>query len=141
MKTKRNFKTQIMSMAIAVLVLTACAEGKSQEKKSKDVKPFKIVLQKTEDGIKMKSQAGSAWIDLAFAIPMKHPQAIDEYGMTSLQSVSKDKDPKLADYLFTITKTEDAIVLKGMEGTAWTDLSFSLGKNEQQVIDQLGMAK
>jgi len=141
MKSVKNLKTRLISMAIAALVLTACVEGKSQEKKSKDVKPFKIVLQKTEDGIKMKSQAGSAWIDLAFAVATEHPQAIDEYGMTKLNNVSADKNPKLADYLFTITKTEDAIVLKGMEGTAWTDLSFSLGKNEQQVIDQLGMVK
>jgi hypothetical protein len=43
--------------------------------------------------------------------------------------------------LFTITKTNDGIVLKGIEGTAWTDLSFSLSENGRQAIDQFGMTK
>lgn len=32
-------------------------------------------------------------------------RVIDEFGMTQLDNVSSNKDVKLADYLFTITKT------------------------------------
>jgi hypothetical protein len=109
------------------------------EKKSDDLKDFVIVVEKTKNGIKMKSIKGSAWVDLTFSIINDRSQAIDEYGMAKLEDVSSDKDPLLADFLFTITKTENGIVLKGMEGTAWTNLSFSLSENGKQAINQFGM--
>jgi hypothetical protein len=64
---------------------------------------------------------------------------VDEYGMTELKNVSENKDEKLADFLFTITKTENGIELKGIEGTAWAELKFSLDENQKQAIDQFGM--
>jgi hypothetical protein len=66
-------------------------------------------------------------------------RVIDEFGMTQLDNVSSNKDVKLADYLFTITKTADGIKLTGVEGTAWKELSFSLRANDKITIDQLGM--
>ena len=82
---------------------------------------------------------GSAWLDLSFSLNNDRPQAVDEYGMTELKNVSENKDEKLADFLFTITKTENGIELKGIEGTAWTELKFSLAENKKQAIDQFGM--
>jgi|TARA_B110000902_G_scaffold258068_1_gene327195 hypothetical protein len=41
--------------------------------------------------------------------------------MIELNNISSDKDSNLVDFIFTITKTENGIVLKGIEGTAWTD--------------------
>ena len=61
--------------------------------------------------------------------------------MIELNNISSDKDSNLVDFMFTITKTENGIVLKGIEGTAWTDLSFSLLENRKQAIDQFGMTK
>jgi hypothetical protein len=141
MKTKLNFKKLISNTLIALFVLTASSELVAQEKKSEDLKNFKVVVEKTDNGIKMQSVEGSAWIDLSFSINNDRPQAIDEYGMTELNKISSDKDSNLADFLFTITKTENGIVLKGIEGTAWTDLSFSLLENGKQAIDQFGMTK
>ena len=141
MKTKLNFRKLITNSLIAVFVLTASSELIAQEKKSDDLKNFKVVVEKTDNGIKMQSVEGSAWIDLSFSINNDRPQAIDEYGMTELNKISSEKDSNLADFLFTISKTENGIVLKGIEGTAWTDLSFSLLENEKQTIDQFGMTK
>jgi len=141
MKTKLNFRKLITNSLIAVFVLTASSELIAQEKKSNDLKNFKVVVEKTDNGIKMQSVEGSAWIDLSFSINNDRPQAIDEYGMTELNKISSEKDSNLADFLFTITKTENGIVLKGIEGTAWTDLSFSLLENGKQAIDQFGMTK
>ncbi|WP_299388314.1 hypothetical protein [uncultured Lacinutrix sp.] len=141
MKTKLNFKKLISNTLIALFILTASSELVAQEKKSNDLKNFKVVVEKTDNGIKMQSVEGSAWIDLSFSINNDRPQAIDEYGMTELNKISSDKDSNLADFLFTITKTENGIVLKGIEGTAWTDLSFSLLENGKQAIDQFGMTK
>ena len=54
------------------------------------------------------------------------PQAIDEYGMTFVNNTSTKTDDKLADFTFTITKTDDLIFLKSVKGTAWSELKFSL---------------
>lgn len=96
-------------------------------------------MERNKKGIKIHSLEGSAWIDLTCQIKNNQAQAIDEYGMTELNKVSADKDATLADFLFTITKTKNGIVLKGIEGTAWTDLSFSLPLNNKQAIDQFGL--
>ena len=141
MKTKLNFRKLITNTLMAAFVLTASSELIAQEKKADDLKSFKVVVEKTENGIKMQSIEGSAWVDLSFSINNDKPQAIDEYGMTELNKISSDKDSNLTNFLFTITKTENGIVLKGIEGTAWTDLSFSLLKNGKQAIDQFGMTK
>jgi arginine repressor len=141
MKTKLKFKKLTLNTLIALFVLTASSELVAQEKKSDNLKNFKVVVEKTDNGIKMQSVKGSAWIDLSFSINNNKPQAIDEYGMTVLNKISSEKDSNLADFLFTITKTENGIVLKGIEGTAWTDLSFSLLENGKQAIDQFGMTK
>ena len=141
MKTKLNFRKLITNTLIAAFVLTASSELIAQEKKADDLKSFKVVVEKTENGIKMQSIKGSAWVDLSFSINNDKPQAIDEYGMTELNKISSDKDSNLTNFLFTITKTENGIVLKGIEGTAWTDLSFSLLENRKQAIDQFGMTK
>ncbi|MFI1745940.1 hypothetical protein [Thalassobellus sediminis] len=138
MKTKMNFKRLFSMMLIALLFLTASSELVAQEKTA-ELKNFKVIVEKTENGIKMKSEKGSAWKDLSFSLNNYRPQAVDEYGMTELKNVSENKDEKLADFLFTITKTENGIELKGIEGTAWTELKFSLADNKQQAIDQFGM--
>ena len=141
MKTKLNFKRPFLNLIIVLFVLTASSELVAQEDKSTDLKDFKVVVEKTENGIKMQSVQGSAWIDLSFSLNNNRPQAIDEYGMTDLKAVSSNKDSNLADFLFTITNTENGVELKGIEGTAWIELTFSLAENEKQAIDQNGMTK
>ena len=89
----------------------------------------------------MTCENGCAWKELTYRINDYALQAIDEYGMTELNTTSLDKDSNLTDFLFTLTKTNNEINLKGVEGTAWTDLSFTLSINLNQVIDQMGMTK
>jgi len=138
MKTNMNFKRPFSMILMALLFLTTTSELIAQEK-TVELKEFKLVVEKTDDGIKMKSEKGSAWIDLSFSLKNDRPQAVDEYGMTEMNNVSENKDENLADFLFTITKTENGIELKGIEGTAWTELKFSLSENKRQAIDQFGM--
>lgn len=140
METKSSFKGLLTITLIVFFVMTVGSlQSKVQELTSNDLKEFKISIERTDNGLKMQSSKGSAWIDLSFSLVNKKSQAIDEYGMTELGKVSTDKDPKLADYLFTITKIKDRILLKGIEGTAWKELSFSLGKNDKHAINQFGM--
>jgi len=139
MKTKLNFNQIILNLLSIVFFLAASSNLTAQEKKTIDLKDFKIIVEKTYNGIKMKSVEGIAWIDLSFNLENDQTQAIDEYGMTEVNKVSSKKDSNLADFLFTITKTYNGIKLKGIEGTAWLDLSFSLTKNKKQAFDQYGM--
>ncbi|EAR01251.1 hypothetical protein [Maribacter sp. HTCC2170] len=138
MKTELNFKRPFLNLFIAILFLTS-PELIGQEKISVDLKDFKVIVEKTDNGIRMKGVEGSAWSDLSFSLNAYQSQAVDEYGMAKLDDVSLDKDNNLADFLFTITKTENGLELKGIEGTAWTELSFALAENKKQAINQLGM--
>ena len=138
MKTKLNFRKSFSTMLMGLIFLTATSELIAQEKTA-ELKEFKVIVEKTDNGIKMKSEKGSAWIDLSFSLNNYRPQAVDEYGMTELKNASENKDENLADYLFTITKTENGIELKGIEGTAWTELKFSLADYKKQAINQYGM--
>jgi hypothetical protein len=139
MKTTSTIERLLTTTFIVLFLMTFNSESIAQEKISADLKEFKITIEKTSNGLKMQSDKGSAWIDLSFSFSDNKPQAIDEYGMTQLGKVATSKEPKLADYLFTITKTKDGITLTGIEGTAWKELSFSLQKNRKKVIDQYGM--
>lgn len=133
-----NVKPIISSMILILFFLTSCSK-KTLQKQTTELKDFKIVIERTEKGIQMNSTEGSAWLDLSFNINNYQPQAVDEFGMADLKNVSKSKNKNLADYLFTILKTEQGIELKGIEGTAWTELKFSLTTSNKQAIDQFGM--
>jgi hypothetical protein len=111
----------------------------AQERGSTDLKEFKITIENTNNGIKMQSTKGSAWLETSFSLANDKSMAINANGMTELEEASHDKDSKLADYLFTIKKTKNGISLKGIEGTAWKELSFTLKINGKQSIDQFGM--
>lgn len=139
MKTKLTFRSLLLSLLAALSFLTFSSQVIPQQPSSSDLKDFKITIEKTRNGLKLCSSQGSSWIDISFSLQKNSAQAIDEYGMTKLNNVSPIKDLQLADYLFTITKTNDGIKLIGIEGTAWKELSFSLPKNKKQTINQYGM--
>ena len=69
----------------------------------------------------------------------KEFQGINEFGMTEIKRSQSETDENSPKLLFTITKTNNGISLKGLKGTAWTDLSFSLENSQKQMIDQFGM--
>ena len=87
----------------------------------------------------MHSVQGTAWKALSFSLNNTEQQAIDAHGMTDLKKVSSSKDSILADFLFTIAKTDRGIELKGIKETAWTEFSFLLSENGKQVIDHNGI--
>lgn len=139
MKTNSTFIRSILTLIIGVVTLIGCSSSKDDQKVSDDLKSFKVILEKTDKGIKMQSVEGSAWINLSFTLKNDQPQAVDEYGMANIEDNYSVKDSLLADYLFTVTKTEKEIILEGMKGTTWSNLSFTLAQNQQQAIDQNGM--
>lgn len=129
---------QLSTALVAVLILTLSAETKAQQSRTSGLKEFIVTIEEIEDGFKLHSAKGSAWINLSFALTDDAPQAIDEYGMTKLGQVNLKTDPDLANYLFSITKTPDGIVLTGLAGTAWKELRFTLPDDGKQKINHLG---
>ncbi len=152
---KRNTKIiSLISVALLVVALlfvifikTFDSRPVTQKEKIADLKGFTITIEMTERGVKLHSLEGSAWLDLELYPLTKRALAFDEYGMaaasdsgmTDFVKPVTDFDPNLADYLIAIAKTENGVVLKGLEGTAWKTLSFTLQVGDKQSINQNGM--
>ena len=141
MKTILTFLHNSKSLLILCLIFSVSKKTIAQEQSDADLKTFKIKIENTKKGIKMQSLEGSAWTDLSFSTIKFKPQAINENGMTTLKEDTSGTDSDFADYLFTITKTKKGVELKGIKGTAWEELNFTLPQNTVQTIDQLGMVE
>lgn len=139
MKTTYTITKVFQRSLVVILVLTVNWEIAGQDEDSTNFNEFKINIERTGNGFKMYSDAGSAWIDLEFKLGNNRTKVINQYGMTELANVSTKKDSKFTDYLFTISKTNNRITLIGIRGTAWKELSFSLQINDNQFINHLGM--
>jgi hypothetical protein len=137
MNNDTNLKALTVSFML-IFFFTTISSGCLAQSEKDEIKDFKIIIEKTDAGLKMKSSEGSAWIDLAFSLNKYKPQAIDEYGMTALDDVRDRKDKNLADFLFTVTIKDNTIALEGIDGTAWKTLEFNLDKNNKQAINQFG---
>jgi len=137
MKIKIKSINVLAQSSLALMLLLATSSFKQS---TPDLQEFKLTIKNTDKGLELQGLKGSAWTNLSFTLNNYRPQAVDEYGMTDVEK-SQGKDPKLADFLFTIEKTKDGILLKGVKGTAWKELSFSLSKGESQQVDQMGMTK
>lgn len=141
MKSKSTIRSFFVNIFIAICFFTSSIALTAQNQDTPDLKDFKIIIENTETGLKMKSLEGCAWIDLSFSLNNYRPQYIDEYGMADKGNISAVKDENIADFLIIITKTQEGINLKGVEGTAWTELNFSIANNGKQMIDQFGMSE
>ncbi|WP_196889464.1 hypothetical protein [Aureivirga sp. CE67] len=140
MKSKSSFK-KVFALVLFLLFMIGVKLNAQKTVEIPSYKKFKISIEKTENGLKMKSLEGTAWIDLSFSLKNDKPQAIDEFGMTSLKDTKPKESQDLANFKFTISKTDEGVTLKGLEGTAWKELSFSILDNEKKIIDQNGMTK
>jgi|688.fasta_scaffold16494_17 hypothetical protein len=130
-----NLLPRISSLLLlSFLFLLSTTSVKAQEEKRPAIADFHITIQNTPNGIALTSSKGSAWVTLEFTLPYDKPQTINEYGMAD-----PVKGLENGSYLFTITRTQSGIKLKGLQGTAWIDLGFSIPSSKAQSIDQLGM--
>jgi len=98
MKTSLNFKKQITKLVIPIFVLAIAFASHAREREPNDLKSFKVVVEKTDNGVKLTCKNGCAWKNLAFSLNDSQSQAINEYGMTDLDENLSNED---ADMLFT----------------------------------------
>lgn len=106
----------------------------SQTETTSELSKFLILVETTDDGIKLTGQQGCTFKELTFTIKAGNSQAIDQFGMTSPEG------SKGSNFLFTIKKTKDGLSFEGLKGTYFKKLSFNCPKgNCHQAIDQSGM--
>lgn len=140
MKTISNLTVTLIKLSLMAFIFVGTNSLMAQDIKPGDLKDFKLVVENTKTGFNMQSIEGTAWKKLSFNLNTNQAQGIDEYGMTDLDQVSPKKDANLADFLFTITKTNKGVELKGIEGTAWETLSMTLSfDGEKFIVDQFGI--
>ena len=111
-----------------------------QKVKNQELSNFQILVESINGDIKLTGIKGCAFIELTFKLGDEKSQAVDQFGMSTIDREKNIKDNNLADFLFTIKKTKNGLRLEGIEGTAWKELSIISTENRcYQLIDQNGM--
>ncbi len=135
--TMKSHKNILYTILLSGLVTLA---GCGSQKSTRITEEFLINVGLSDTEINMTCQRGCAWTKLSFSTRPGQPVAVDQYGMTNLSEESATSDQEaIADFLFTIERTDNGVLLRGIEGAAWKSLSFSLPTNRTQAINQLGM--
>lgn len=106
----------------------------AQSNNKKKVSDFEISIEHSAGGVfTLLCNKGCAWKKLSFrdGNPEK-VYHISEFGM--------DEETKNSHFNFSIQSRKEEIILNSIEGTAWTNLAFSLPKAKRtQIIDGYGM--
>ena len=142
MKTSKK-SGLLQLMILTFIMIFSTSDLFAQENKEIQLTDFLLVVQNSDNNkIVMECKEGCAWKTLSYNLSdNSKPQAIDEYGMTDLNKVNPQEDAELSNFLFTIERKGNKLFFKGVEGTAWTELSFSLSPQEEQAINQMGMTE
>lgn len=53
----------------------------------------------------------------------------------------EQQSTELKDFKIMIENTEDGIIMESLKGSAWVNLSFSMGNDKPQAIDEYGMTE
>ncbi len=138
---KTNQRNYILGfLIIGAITLYIGSSFTNQEKESTESSNFVISIKTNDNKIILECEKGCAWKKLTYTlVEGDEMKVVDEYGVNLLNNVSENKDASLADFLFNVEKTKQGLKLKGIKGTAWVELSFSLAENRFQRIDNLGM--
>lgn len=137
-------KYSLLQLIVLALIMTFSASDLfAQENKEIQLTEFLLVVQNSDNNkIVMECKEGCAWKTLSYNLSdNSKPQAIDEYGMTDLNKVNSQEDADLSNFLFTVERKGNRLNFKGVEGTAWTELSFSISPQQEQAINEMGMTE
>jgi len=141
MKYLINCQTPLSITLFALLILGTSSRIVAQEDVYIKLANFSILVETSGDEIKLTCNDGCAWKQLSFSSSIKNdPQAVDQYGMTTLPRNLIKKESLHSDFLFTIKRTQEGVSLEGKEGTMWPSLTFDCaGGKCFRTIDEYGM--
>jgi hypothetical protein len=85
---------------------------------------FKMVVDIQGDTVKLTCLKGCAWKELSFVQPYAlKGQAINEYGLTMVDHLNQlKKGDNYADFLLTIKRNSNELVISGLKGMYWKSL-------------------
>jgi len=138
MTTRANW-TKHIPLAILALVFLLTAGVLPQSDIATEDQDFKFIVERSNNVISLTGEKGSAWLELSFTLMNQQPQAVDEWGMTELDKGENHVNPNLANFLITISTDGNRIIMAGLEGTTWSELTFGLDEGKRQAVDQDGM--
>ncbi|MFC0603095.1 M56 family metallopeptidase [Winogradskyella pulchriflava] len=93
---------------------------------------FLVTVEKNGNTLELKCESGCRWSHLILE-PSSETYIINDFGFSKGKTLESDK------FAFSIRPNENGVNLNGLKGTAWVNLAFSLPKNKNQAINQLGM--
>jgi hypothetical protein len=102
-----------------------------------NLKNFEFQISRINHGLRLESMIGSNWTELDLNLPNDQLQLINKSGLVKSNNIGGIKNSQ--DFLISIQKTEKEIFLKGLSGTGWVELSFTLSENGKQKVNENGM--
>jgi hypothetical protein len=132
---KVKIQNLIANALIGAFFLMTSNMTLTAQKTNQQIKHFNITMERSNNKIVMKCSEGCSWKDLSYENDQDF-QTINEFGMTNIDDDQADNNES---FLIKITKTDSEIKLKGLKGTVWTDLSFSLTNSQIAIIDEKGV--
>lgn len=102
---------------------------------------FLIVIKTSEKGVELNCIQGCNFKDLKFSLSDKEVQAVNNDGMTSSISDLAERTAEAIpsdNFLFTVEKNGDGVLVKGINGTYWEKLNFKNNPNLTQAFNQNG---
>ena len=131
----RELKMKKSLFILVVVVFLGINVNAQTENESK----FQLLIENTENGIKITSSKGCAFKELTFSLSEGQIQEIDQYGMRKANDEIRKVDDNFASFRMTIKKEKDVIYFEGIEGTVFSKLSFLCLVGKNQLINQNGM--
>ena len=125
MKYPRISQPLLKITLYALLILGTSSSVVAQEDVHVKVAKFSILVETTPDEIKLTCNDGCTWKQLSFSSSINgDPQAVDQFGWTTIPRNALKEDPRLSNFLFTVKRTKEGVTLEGKEGTFWPSLTF-----------------
>jgi hypothetical protein len=141
-RTKPNKMIRILLSLLVLLGVSDMLFSKTDV--SSDPEGFLILLETTDNEIKLTGWQGCAFRELNYALKDSVKRTVDQYGKVNLVRFSTKGIPKegLANFQFTVMRTEEGFYLKGIHGTTWEELSVTYPDGtKHHFIDQNGIVE
>ena len=123
------------------LLVTMALQSNAQENVRRPIyNHFKISVAVVGDSIKLRCMEGCAWRELSFVKPFDlSGQSINQFGMTKVGHLNHlRQDNKLADFMITVKRTGDQLIVKGNSGVHWQNLILPCSKGCEEFISERG---
>jgi hypothetical protein len=142
MKSTLHYITGFYCITVMAFLLISTSIFGQDEPDTTPAK-FKISIESSNKFIKLVCMEGCNWKELQYLNNnTKILQSVNRYGMIDLTQRVALQSEDVNDFLFTIEPETNSIRLKGIEGTAWKELSFDCMEMQcTRVIDAYGVGR